>query len=161
MKKSSKRERERKKKAELFQVRDEDRIIKQSYSAPTEREAIRVQCKSEGIPQNNISQCPTYVDDADFTLLKVSTIPRERLSAAAMPCRRNSSFMDFRCRRTDAPDESNPDIPRAKEVPVEGGAVAFYRKDTRHAETLTNLRMREATVAIAPVTFTSFVFRAT
>lgn len=60
MKKSSKRERKReRKKIELFQVRDEDRIIKQSYSAPTEREAIRAQCKSEGIPQNNISQCPT------------------------------------------------------------------------------------------------------
>ncbi|KAF7409992.1 hypothetical protein HZH68_004373 [Vespula germanica] len=35
------KERDVKKKVELFQVRDEDRIIKQSYSAPTEREAIR------------------------------------------------------------------------------------------------------------------------
>lgn len=53
--------REEKRGTELFQVRDEDRIIKQSYSAPTEREAIRVHCKSEGIPQNNISQCPTEI----------------------------------------------------------------------------------------------------
>ena len=35
-----------KKEAKLFQVRDEDRIIKQSYSAPTEREAIRVRTAS-------------------------------------------------------------------------------------------------------------------
>lgn len=55
-----------KKETELFQVRDEDRIIKQSYSAPTEREAIRgAHCRSGGISQNNISQCPTGIDDVD------------------------------------------------------------------------------------------------
>lgn len=68
--------------------------------------------------------------------------------------------MDFRCRRTSAPDESNPDTyHERRQFLFEGRAVAFYRKDTRYAETLTDLRMREATVAIAPVTFTSFVFR--
>lgn len=63
-------ERGRKKRAELFQVRDEDRIIKQSYSAPTEREAIRVRSKSEGIPQNNILQCPTDVEATPIRLAK-------------------------------------------------------------------------------------------
>lgn len=44
-------------------------------------------CKSEGISQNNISQCPTGIDDVESATLRVSTIPRERLSAAVMPCR--------------------------------------------------------------------------
>jgi len=55
-----------KKAAEVFQVRDEDRIIKQSYSAPAEREAIRARSRVRaGIPQNNISQRPMERDDVD------------------------------------------------------------------------------------------------
>jgi len=96
-----------------------------------------------------------------FASLKVSTIPRQRLSAVTMSCRKNPSFMDFRCRQTGAPGESNPDTSLASGwVLFEGRTVAFYHKDTRHAETLTDLRMREATAAIAPATFTSSVLRA-
>lgn len=84
----------------------------------------------------------------------------ERLSATAttatavMSCRRNWSFMDFRCRQTGASDESNPDTHthHARRVLFKGATdVAFYRADTRHAETFTDLRMREATVAIEPL----------
>jgi len=55
-----------KKAAKVSQVRDEDRIIKQSYSAPAEREAIRARSRVRAaIPQNNISQRPMEQDDVD------------------------------------------------------------------------------------------------
>lgn len=49
--KGEKREEEEEKKntSEVFQVRDEDRIIKQSYSGPAEREAIRAHERSPRI----------------------------------------------------------------------------------------------------------------
>lgn len=97
-----------------------------------------------------------------FARLRISTIPREWLSAAAMSCWKNPSFMDFRCRQTGgAWRVKSWHIPGSEGVPFEGEAVAFYRKDTRYAETLTDLRMRKARAAITPATFTSSVFHAT
>lgn len=113
-------------------------------------------CKSEGISQNNISQCP-HRRRRSATL---RTYRRFRGNDFRRRSEGNLSFMDFRCRQTGASDESNPwHILGARGVSFKEVVVAFYRQDTRHAETFTDLEMREVTVAIAPVTFTSSVFR--
>lgn len=161
----------RKSQAELRRVRDEDRIIKQSYSAPTEREAIRACCTSPRARARGYSSKQYFA---------VSNGDRRRRSAFAKSIddsaattfgggdgddgdgraeRDSSPFMDFRYRRKPKRfDESRILTHSAEELFSSSSSSSFYRDDdARRAEKHADLRMREATVAIAPVTF--YVFR--
>lgn len=78
-----------------FQVRDEDRIIKQSYSGPAEREAIRAYDSPRIFFKTIFRDRPKGDRAASSSLLSLLKVYRR-----ATFLREPRPFMDFRCRRT-------------------------------------------------------------
>lgn len=93
------REKEKKERAKKsygsFQVRDEDRIIKQSYSGPAEREAIRAYDSPRIFFKTIFRDRPKGDRAASSSLLSLLKVYRR-----ATFLRGPRPFMDFRCRRT-------------------------------------------------------------